>query len=119
MVLLQIRSTLLGPVLSSTATLLFNRPVRGLLSKFSKPLLLFGNNERNHTALIERQPHVNIEIDTQENFPFLPPGSTLAVQHHDGGLQIHGTIAGHGYYKSSRQKLQNMSNKDGPHHNQD
>ena len=62
MALLQKRSTLIRPSLTSLATLLFSRLARGLLLKFSRPLMLFDNNESNHGAVIKRQPrHIKIQ----------------------------------------------------------
>ena len=52
MALLQIRSALISLELPSLAALLFNRPIRELLPKFSRPTVLFDNDENNHTAFI-------------------------------------------------------------------
>ena len=35
------------------------------------------------------------DIDNYKNIPFLPTGSTVAVQWEDGRLWMHGTIIGH------------------------
>ena len=56
MVLLQIRSTLLGPGLPNLATLVFNRPVRSILLMFTRLEMLFDSDENNHPALTKRQP---------------------------------------------------------------
>ena len=44
-------------------------------------LILFDNDEGNHAVLINRQPNANDNVDTCKNIPFLPLGSTVAVQH--------------------------------------
>ena len=58
--------------------------------------MLFDNDENNHTSLISRQPNVNEDVNTHENIPFLPVGSTVAVQCRDGVSLTHQTIIGHG-----------------------
>ena len=68
------------PGLPSQGPLLFNRPARGLLSKFSRPPMMFNYDENNHAAFIKRQPHVNIDMDIYENSLLLPTGSTVAGQ---------------------------------------
>ena len=45
--------------------------------------------------LIKKQPHLNKDIYTHKNIPFLPTGSTVAVQEEDDGLWKHGTIVGY------------------------
>ena len=70
MALLQIRSILISPWLPSLATSLFNRATKGMLSKLSRPPILFDNDEGNRTALTNRHPHAN--KDTFTNIPFCP-----------------------------------------------
>ena len=85
--LLQIRATLISPRLPNPATLLFNRPITGLLPKPSRPSKLTDNNENNHTALINRQPNVNDDIDAQKKSHF----STCRINC-SGAMQRWGTI---------------------------
>ena len=87
---LQIISTLLCPGLPRPITLLLNRAVRDLLPMFSRPSVLFYYVESNHTALIQRQPHANVNIDTDETFPLLATGSSVVVQK-DEWPWTHGT----------------------------
>ena len=81
--LLQIRLTLISPRLPSLAMGMFNRPARGLLTKFHRPFMLHDNDENNHLALVKRQPHAY--VDTHRNIPFLPLGSNVVMQHEDTG----------------------------------
>ena len=52
--LLQIRSTPLGPGFPSTATLLFNFPIRGVKLILSR-LPIRANNDQHYEALVERK----------------------------------------------------------------
>ena len=54
--LLQTRSTLISPGLPRLATLLFNKPTRDILPRFSRPHLLCDNHEN---ELIKGQPQLN------------------------------------------------------------
>ena len=93
--LLQIRLTPLGPRLPGQATQLFNRHLKGLLTKYSRlPVLfnndeklpvLFNNDENHYVALIKRQPHNIIDKDTCKNILLLSTGSPVALLHEDGG----------------------------------
>ena len=84
------------PRLPSQAKLLINRPVRGLMLKFSRQQKLSDNDESNHVTPIKQQQHTTVDLDTYENFPFLPSGSTVAVQHKHVEPWMHGIIIGHG-----------------------
>ena len=64
MAFLQIRSTPIGPSLLIPETLLLNRPVRRLLSKFSRLPIVFTHDRNNHNAIIKRQPYVIISAST-------------------------------------------------------
>ena len=70
----------IGSGLPSLGTLLFNRPARGSLLKFSLSPVLFNNDESNHTAFINRQVYVNIDNTGTKISHFLPKGSTVAMQ---------------------------------------
>ena len=56
MSLLKIRLTPVNPKVPNPATLLFNRPARGLLPRLSRTPIIYDNNESNHDALKRRQP---------------------------------------------------------------
>ena len=92
MALLQTRSTPINPWLPSPATLLFNRLTRGILPKFSRQVMLCDNDERNFIMFLGEQSQANQDINTCKNIPFLPTGSTVAVQGGDGGPWANGII---------------------------
>ena len=100
MALLQMRLTSISPGLPSQATLLFHRAARGILPKCSRPSVLC-NDENKHVALVNRQAHAYVDIDSCKNIPFLHTGSTVVVQHDDGGPWMHGTIVGHRHTANS------------------
>ena len=70
MSLLQIRLTSISPRLPSSATLLFNRPSRGLLPSLSRPPIVCDNYENIHTFRPGRQPWSNKEVETLVNILF-------------------------------------------------
>ena len=72
MALIWIKLIPISPRLQSLATLLFNRPARGILPKFSILPVLCDNNENNHIVLVNRQPHAYVDVD--KNIPFQPTG---------------------------------------------
>ena len=47
-----------------------NTAIRDLLMKFSRPVMLFDNDESNHASLINRQSCADIVTDSCENMPF-------------------------------------------------
>ena len=96
MALLQIKLTPISPRLPSLVMLLCNRPARGLLPKFNRLLTLHDNDEHNHMALVNRQSHAYVEVDTPKNIPFLPVGQTVAVQSKDAVIWTFGSGVGHG-----------------------
>ena len=91
MALLQIRSTPISPRIQRWATLLFNRSARGLLPKLIRTPMLFDNNEKSHTAIVNRQPHINEDVDHCNVIPFLHVQSTVVVQCKVGGPWMHET----------------------------
>ena len=77
MALLQICMTPLGHGLLSLATLMFNRPVHGIMPIIDcKPLV--EDCDDCHAKLIERQQKNN--NDTAATSPCIPIGSAVAVQ---------------------------------------
>ena len=105
---MQITSTAVGPSLPSLATLLFNRPARGVLPKFIRTPMIFDNDESNHAALIKRQSHVYTGTDTCEHILFLPTGSTVALQCKNGEHWMHGIVVAHrsDYHHSRSYRIQ-------------
>ena len=51
--LLQIRYMPIGLILLTPASILLNRPVRGLLSKIGRAPILFGSDDDHHNALLK------------------------------------------------------------------
>ena len=76
---LQICLTPIGPGLKSPALLMFNRPIRSLMPKHSRPHILFDHNDDNAT-LIERQQSASKNKNTCKGSPFVSTRSTVAVQ---------------------------------------
>ena len=93
--LIQIRSMPVGPGLLSPATLLFNRPMRGLVPSTSRMLINIDYDEDNYHKLKAEQNEASKNNDTFNKYTLFPIGSTEAVQWEDGGLCTHGTTPGH------------------------
>ena len=74
------------------ATLLFNRPARGIIQ--SSPIL-FDSKNSDPTAHVNRQLHANEDLDTHTNIPFQLIGPTVVVQCKDEGQSTHATTVGH------------------------
>ena len=49
--------------------------------------MLFDSDKNDLTALINRQPNVNEDVDTRESVTILPVGSTVVVHHKDGDFE--------------------------------
>ena len=96
MALLQIALTLITPRLPSPATLLFNRPAKGILPKISITLVLFDSDKSDHSALVNKQVHANEDEDTNKNISFVPIESIVVVQCKETGPWACGTTMGHG-----------------------
>ena len=78
MALLQICMTPLGHSLPSLATLMFNRPVCGIMPIIHCKSLVEDCNDNCHAKLIERQQKNNNDIAA--TFPCIPIGSAIVVQ---------------------------------------
>ena len=94
MVLLQIHMTLLGHRLLNPATLMFNRPVCGIMPILDCKPLVKDCDDNCHAKLIERQQ--KNKNDASAIFPCIPMGSAVVVQQEDGGPWTHGTVVGTG-----------------------
>ena len=57
-VLLQIRSTPLGPGLPSPATLLFNHTIKGIMSTINRPPTGVNNSDEHYEALVKKQQYM-------------------------------------------------------------
>ena len=83
--LLQTRSTPINAVLPSLAMLLFNRPIRGLLPEMNREPIKINNDDAQYEALKAHQHKDVKNNDTHKDSLSFPIGSTIAVQHEDGG----------------------------------
>ena len=85
---------MLGHGLLSPATLMFNRPVCGIMPVIDhKPLVEDCNNDC-HAKIVQRQQKNN--NDTAVTFSCIPIGSSVVVQQEDGGQCTHETVVGIG-----------------------
>ena len=91
---LQIHMTSLGHSLPSLATLLFNRPVHGIMPITDCKPLVEDCDDDHHAKIIKRQQKNN--NDTAVIFSCIPIGSTVAVHQEDGVPWTHGTVVGIG-----------------------
>ena len=82
--LLQIRPTPIGAGLHSPLTLLFNKPVRGLLPHMNREPINISNNDVQYQALKARQDKYIKNNDTCKDSLYFPIGSTVAMQDEDG-----------------------------------
>ena len=55
--------------------------------------MLFDNDDNHYSSLMKRK--LNADKDTHKNIPLLSRGSTVAVQHEEGGLWTDRMIVGH------------------------
>ena len=94
MALLQICMTPLGQGLPSPATLMFNRPVCGIMPILDCKPLVEDCDDDHHAKLAERQQK-NKNV-TSAVFRCIPIGSAVVVQQKDSRPWIHGTIVGTG-----------------------
>ena len=67
----------MGPGLPSSATILFNCPIRRIMPIISRPPVGVNNDEEHYEVL--------------EIMFLVPQDLPVAVQHEDGGLWTHGT----------------------------
>ena len=89
-----IHTTLLGQGLPSPATLMFNRPVHGIMPVADCKPIRQDWDDKNHHKQVERQQKNN--NNASPVFAFIPIGSTVAIQQEDGRLWTHGMILGTG-----------------------
>ena len=85
---------MLGHGLLSPATLMFNRPVCGIMPVIDHKPLIEDYDDHHHAKIVERQQKNN--NDTAVIFSCIPIGSAVAVQQEDGGPWTHGTVVGIG-----------------------
>ena len=76
----------------SPATMLFNCPIRGIMPVINRLPTGIDNDDVHHKVIIKKQAKNDKDKDTSPNFVFLPTGSTLVVQHEDGGPCTHSMI---------------------------
>ena len=90
--LLQIRLTLMDPVIPSLALFLFNRPSGELLLRFSRTLIGCNHDESNLAPLKIGSLNQKKATDTHTNISLSPIGSTVVVQSKEERLHMHGMI---------------------------
>ena len=91
MALLQICTTPLGQGLLNPATLMFNRPVHGIIPIVDCKPIRQDCDDNHHHKLVDRQQRNN--NDASPVFAYIP---TEMVQQEDGRLWTHGMITGTG-----------------------
>ena len=102
MALLQIQTTPLGHGLPSPATLMFNRPVCGIMPVIDHEPLIEDCDDDCHAKIIKRQQ--KNDNDTALIFSCIPIGSAVAVQQEDSRPWTHGIVVGtgdHNHYEKS------------------
>ena len=92
--LLQIRSTLLGPGLSSPAMLLFNHTIQGIMPIVNIPPVNLNNDDEHYEAVVHRQMKNYKNNDTFRKYASFSMGSTVVAQYEDGVLCTHCTVIG-------------------------
>ena len=65
---MQIHLIPIAPGLLSPAATLFSRPIKGLISKLSRTLILFNHDDDHYAALIERKQNADKDKDTCKKF---------------------------------------------------
>ena len=78
MALLQICTMPLGQGLPSLATLMFNRPVHGIMPVVDHKPIRQDCDDEHHHKLVDRQQKNN--NNASPVFAFIPIGSTVAIQ---------------------------------------
>ena len=76
-----------GAGLSSPATLLFNRPITGLLSQMNGEPIDINNDQ--YEALKANQSRYTEYSDTHKDSLSFPIGPMVAIQHEDAGPWTH------------------------------
>ena len=94
--LLQIQIIPMGPGLPSPVTTLFNCPIRGIMPINSRLPIGVNNDKGHYEVLVNRQTKDDKNQGNPRNHVSIPTGSTVVVQHEDGGPQIPGTVEGKG-----------------------
>ena len=85
-----------GPGFPSLATILFNCPIRGIMSIIKRAPMHIDKDEEHYEALVKRQTKDDNSQGTPRNYVSVPIGSTVVVQHEDEGPWTHGTVEGKG-----------------------
>ena len=92
---LQIGSTLIGPGLQSPATVLFNRPISGILPRFNKSLSFYCYERGYYDMLKTRLDRTVKNSDTLKEYALISVWSVVVVQIEDAGPLRHGMITSH------------------------
>ena len=94
MALLQIQMMALGHGLPSPSTLMFNRPVCGIMHVIDHKPLVEDCDDDHHAKTIRRQQRNN--NDAAVTFSCIPIGSAVVVRQEDSGPWTHRTVVGIG-----------------------
>ena len=78
--LLQIRPTPLKPGLPTSATLIFNCPIWGIMPILNRLPINLDNNEESYEALFNREAKNDKKYDTARNYDLFWIGSIIVVQ---------------------------------------
>ena len=62
----------------------------------NRPPIGLNNSDEDYEALVKRQTKNDKNHDTPRMYAPIPIGSTVAVQHEDGGPWTHGTVESKG-----------------------
>ena len=89
---LQIRSIIIGTGLASPATLLIQRPIRGLWSQINREPININSNDVQYEAHKSSKDKYVKDIDSGKDPLSFPIWSTVAMQCEDGGPWAHGVI---------------------------
>ena len=82
-----------------------NHPIRGILPIISRPLIDINNDEEHYEALENRQIKYDKNQGTPRNYVSIPTGSTVVVQHKNGGPWTHCTVEGKGDHNHHKRIL--------------
>ena len=83
---------MIGVSIPSSATLLFNRPIRALLPKIGRAPININKDDVYYKALKSRQETYIKNTYTCKHSAFFSAGSKVGVQREDGSPWIHAVI---------------------------
>ena len=105
MALLQIQTTPLGHSLPSLATLMFNRPIQGIMPVTDCKPLVEDCDGHCHAKIFKTQQ--KNDNNTAVTFLCIPIGPAVVVQSEDGGPWTHWTVVGTGNHNHHKKIIHN------------